>query len=83
MLRRYWITFSPAGIASPLNLGCGITAKSRREAEDMAASMVFPIFGEREIVNMLEDIDVSSLDPDHILPNIGDPASIGVWFPPI
>lgn len=30
---------------------------------------------------MIEDVDVSTLDPEHVLPNTGVPAARGIWFP--
>lgn len=83
MPHRYWVTFVPIGRASPLDLGCGVTAGSWREAREMIRTLVFPLFGEREIVGMLQDVDVGSLDAGHVLPNMGNAASTGIWFPAI
>ncbi len=83
MLHRYWITFAPSGKATSLNLGCGVTATTRGEAVEMVQEKVFPLFGERKIIGIAEDIDVSRLDPGHVLPNIGNPALKGIWFPAI
>lgn len=81
MLRRYWITFAPEGEPSPLNLGCGITAHDQSQAEIFLENEVFPLFGRRSIAQIVEGIDVSTLEENHVRPNMGSPAVIGVWFP--
>lgn len=71
LLHRYWITFLPGTKASLLNLGCGITAASWKEAENILRDKVFSRFGEREISGVIENMDVSSLDPRHVRPKSG------------
>jgi hypothetical protein len=42
------------------------------------------VFRAREmppIIEVIEDVEVSALDPAHVLPNMGDPSQQGVWFP--
>jgi hypothetical protein len=61
--------------------GCGVTGFDaddcwRRIREDVVRD--FPLPPVRDAVF---DIDVSTLDPDWVLPNIGNPAALGVWFP--
>ena len=34
-----------------------------------------------EIKNMIENVDVSTLDAGHVLPNMSPPNIRGVWFP--
>jgi hypothetical protein len=34
-----------------------------------------------EILEVSQDIDVSTLDSGHVLPNIGSVVNRGVWFP--
>jgi hypothetical protein len=81
MLHRYWFTFVSIDKASPLNLGCGATAQSASEAEKMIHELVFPLFGERKINDIVEDIDLDALDQNHVIPNIGNTAVKGIWFP--
>jgi hypothetical protein len=80
-LRRYWITFENLDRLTALNLGCGITAYN---TEDALTLLRGTVFGDKEIPNILdvaEDIDVSTLDENHVLPNIGLVTVRGVWFP--
>lgn len=72
LLRRFW--FQQAGES-----GYGVTAYSR----DAAAALLMQAGYEIDLmsVQMIEDIDVSSLDQNHILPNIGPSNFRGVWYP--
>lgn len=81
MLHRYWLKFTPSTSPSVLNLGCGITAYDKEDAMRIFKAEVVPIFGSREISEITEDIDVSTLDHGHVRPNMGTPSNRGVWFP--
>jgi hypothetical protein len=82
ILRRYWLRFAeqqplPTGV----RLGCGVTALSVEDAlrivqKDVFQGAILPPVGE-----ILEDVDISMLDQDHVAPNMEEPASRGVWFP--
>jgi hypothetical protein len=80
-LRRYWFKFVPRRQPTPLNLGLGITAFDREDAVSIAQMKVFPHARMPEIVTIDEDVDISTLDPKHVLPNIGSVVARGVWFP--
>jgi hypothetical protein len=74
-LRRFWFQ-------ADRGLGIGVTASSEPEARALAeeaASRYLPP-GAR-LTGVIPDIDVSTLDASHVLPNIGPPAVRGVWFP--
>jgi hypothetical protein len=82
--RRYWFRFDVAvADAPPLGvlLGCGVTAHDRADAERLLADRVFGAGGVPGIIQVVEDVDVSALDPSHVRPNMGDPSRRGVWFP--
>lgn len=81
MLHRFWFCLAQSTTPSILNLGCGITAYDEADARDILQERVFSIYGTREILSMMKDVDVSTLDEDHIRPNMGTPAARGVWFP--
>jgi hypothetical protein len=83
-MRRYWFRFAltihdphPIGVL----LGCGVTARDRKDSEQLLAERVFGATTLPSITAVTEDVDVSSLDPGHVLPNMGDPSRRGVWFP--
>lgn len=77
-LRRYWIKFtSPAPVG--LTLGCGVTAFT----EDDARALVSGEFRQAtpNIASIEADVDVSTLDSNHIVPNMGDCTERGIWYP--
>ena len=87
-LRRYWIEFAwpkPEGIVAgrPEPFGFGVTAFSlddaldllRREFFERMESPMPPLRG------VIEDVDVSTLDDDHVRPNMHPPNWRGVWYP--
>lgn len=80
-LRRFWFTFRSPPRFSPLGMGCGVTAQSREEATQILTSTVFAGCSVPIIDSVVEDIDVRTLDQNHVVPNMGQVASRGVWFP--
>jgi hypothetical protein len=52
--------------------------------EDDCWRRVRDVIGDRPVPECREvvlDIDVSTLDPVRVLPGVGNPAVLGVWFP--
>lgn len=76
-LHRFWFTFKNPPPFSVLNLGCGVTAYNH---DDALALINVPATG-LEIDRVIENVQVDSLDPGHVRPNIGDVSQRGVWFP--
>ncbi len=70
-LRRYWF-------AVPGLLGFGVTAYSIDDARFLLEGEGYLIEPDVEVT---VDVDVSTLDPKHILPNAGPSSFRGVWFP--
>ncbi|MBT2117372.1 hypothetical protein KK141_02670 [Dyella sp. LX-66] len=81
MLRRFWFKLSSNGTPSALNIGCGITAYDMNDAWAFLSQDVFPVLGEREVLEVIVDVDVSTLDQRHVIPNMAAPSNRGVWFP--
>jgi hypothetical protein len=80
-LRRYWFEFSvDADLPPGVKRGCGVTAYDLSDALRIVRDRVFG-GAEPPIVKSTEDIDVSTLDPGHVLPNMMPPSNRGVWFP--
>jgi hypothetical protein len=69
-LRRFWFK-------RLVGIGYGVTAYSLEDAEQHLCSSGLP----RDWVTVVEDVDVSLLDPHHVLPNVGAVIFPGVWFP--
>jgi hypothetical protein len=80
-LRRYWISFAGPNIPVGFTMGCGVTALSR----DDALAHLLKVWPAKHdgpaISNVAEDVDLTTLDQKHVLPNIGDVTRRGVWFP--
>jgi hypothetical protein len=80
-LKRYWFSFENLGKPSALNLGCGVTAYGYDDAINLLRERVFAGKELPRIVGCNEDLDVSTLDQKHVLPNIGLVTVRGIWFP--
>lgn len=73
-LRRFWFPLSPG-------LGIGVTAPTEAEARELAEIVRARYHPEAELLAPIVDVDVSRLDADHVLKNMGPTAVRGVWFP--
>jgi hypothetical protein len=83
-MTRFWITFkidTPEGVVPPFPRNYGVTAFDLEDALRLLKEAVFRDRGMYEIESVVPDVDVSALDPDHVLPNIGVPAGRGIWYP--
>jgi hypothetical protein len=82
-LRRFWFTFaaeSEHALPPGVGYGVGVTASSPEEASVMISEA---FFGGKPppIAELIEDVDVSTLDAGHVLPNMDAPLMPGIWFP--
>lgn len=85
-MRRFWITFDAASdtpVPPRMRLGVGVAAESEQAAVALLRDELVPAGGDlppvREIV---ADVDVSTLDEQHVLRNIGVVTWRGIWWPP-
>jgi hypothetical protein len=74
-LKRFWYPATNASI-----MGVGVTAYSRSEAEVLAAHVATEM---RYTLapDPIEDVDVRTLDQNHVVVNMGVSSQRGVWFP--
>jgi hypothetical protein len=72
-LRHYWFPCDPG-------LGIGVTAFSLTEARQLAENALVYLPG-AVITDVVEDVDVETLDEHLVLPNLGPPAVHGIWYP--
>ncbi len=77
---RYWLTFSGLDTPHPINLGCGVTARSYDDAMVLVQA-AFPDLAVGSPATVVENIDISTLDAKHVLPNVGNVLARGVWWP--
>ncbi|MCP3097663.1 hypothetical protein LZ198_02100 [Myxococcus sp. K15C18031901] len=82
MWRRFWFEFE-SGDALPVGtrLGCGVSARDAEDAMVLLRERVFQGSDLPRVLRLVEDVDVSTLDAGHVLPNLGDVRERGVWFP--
>lgn len=74
LLRRYW--FKTKG-----HFDFGVTAYSLEDAKQLVNEAA-RYFGENyELLEIIENVDVRTLDQGHIIPNMGAPNFRGVWYP--
>ncbi|NVM61772.1 hypothetical protein FHW88_000048 [Mucilaginibacter sp. SG538B] len=85
-LTRYWFEFDinvvdgdlPPGIA----VGCGLTAVNYEDALFILQNDIFIGKQIPPVKRYIEDIDISTLESGHVLPNIMTPSVYrGVWYP--
>ncbi len=83
-MNKYWFRFNlTIDQCPPLGtlLGCGVTAASKDEAIQLLKDRVFNTMQFPDIRECTENIDIHTLDRNHVRPNMGDPERFGIWFP--
>ncbi|MDF2233295.1 hypothetical protein P2H44_12100 [Albimonas sp. CAU 1670] len=82
MPRRFWIEFerAPGQVATALH-SFGVTAPSRDAALALIRERAYCGKVPLPVAKIVEDVDVSTLDPNHVLPNMEPPHETGIWFP--
>jgi len=83
-LTRYWIYFdnsNPRTIHNFLSRGCGVTAYDLDDALFVIRKELFDGGELPPVREVVPNIDISTLDEGHIIPNMGIPVDRGVWFP--
>jgi len=80
-LHRFWFKFSPVPTHNSLRSGCGVTAYSYDDAIEILTKTVFLDQEFPGLFSFIKDIDISTLDQNHVIPNMEPPVRRGVWFP--
>ncbi len=85
-LRRYWIEFNipSADVRTEtdlLKIGCGVTGYSLDDCLEIMQQNMLKGSKLPPIKKVIEDVDISTLDTNHVLPNIDLVISRGIWFP--
>lgn len=83
MLTRYWIRFksNEEHEGATILRYCGVTAFDFEDALKMIKRQVIYFDSPQDLVSVVENVDVSELDANHIPPNIGLTCCRGVWYP--
>lgn len=80
-LRRFWFKFQNTTLLpNEVLLGCGVTAATEAEA---ALIIQREVFSDQPLPNytVQPDVDISTLDQRHVVPNMLAPIWEGIWFP--
>jgi len=85
-LTRYWIEFdtNPANWGSLntlLRAGCGVSGFSLDDCLSLIQQQMLKGQSLPPVKRVVEDVDISKLDANHVLPNIGLVVHRGIWFP--
>ena len=72
-MTRYWFK-------TRLRLGIGVTAHTLEDARRMISERL-AIDGFGEIIEIVANVDVRSLDQGHVIPNLGPCSNRGIWYP--
>jgi hypothetical protein len=81
-LVRYWFEFdSTVSSAARLAPRWGVTAWTVEDARGLILGTAR--FGQSlpPVIQLIEDADISTLDQNHVLPNIAAPNEMGIWYP--
>ena len=81
---RYWFEFDfeeYTSVPPGTRIGCGVTSFDYEDALNILRQKVFNNNVLAPIIHLVENVNVSTLDASHVLPNIGLPNLRGVWFP--
>lgn len=85
IMTRFWFEFDLRNMRyyhqSLMARGCGVTAFSKFQALQLLQEKVFLGSEIPPILNCIENVDVSALDNNHVLPNMGIPVNFGIWYP--
>jgi hypothetical protein len=82
MLRRFWFEFDvEASRDAATRLGVGVTALDEARARSVIQQRIFHGGALPPVRKLLCDVDISTLDPGHVRPNMGNPVASGIWFP--
>jgi hypothetical protein len=74
LLRRYWFKTKELH-------GVGVTAYSLEDAKSLVKEVVTYVDWDFDELEIIENVDIRSLDEGHVLPNMGAPNFRGVWYP--
>lgn len=81
---RYWIEFDLegwTGIRSPLEVCFGVTAYDTADALRLIQERILHGEALPAVRSVIEDVDVSTLEPNHVRINIGVTIWRGIWYP--
>ena len=79
-MTRYWIEFDEIAVPYAI-LTYGVSAYNYEDALYLIRKKALKNKDLPEVKKVIENIDVSTLDADHVLINMYPPNWRGIWFP--
>jgi hypothetical protein len=73
-LTRYWFRLRDS-------LGYGVTAYSVEDARHLLKEAGLEPHLDSDVIEILHDVDIRSVDQQHVVVNMGPPNFRGVWYP--
>ena len=78
-LTRFWFEFAnPSEPHFPSRFG--VTAWTYDDALTILRDAI-PVWNQFQLTQSISDVDIQTLDPNHVLPNMGTCSVRGIWFP--
>lgn len=75
LLRTYWIQ------SSEISHGLGVTAFSEDDAFRLLREAGYGLSPSDPAIHVIEGIQVSELDQNHVVPNMGPVVFRSIWYP--
>jgi hypothetical protein len=79
-IKTFWITFISNSLPSLFQKGCGVSAVDEFEALSIINSNKMVILYTSGVDN-IKPINIDDVEKNHILPNVGNFAVRGIWYP--
>jgi len=77
LLTRFWLEFTST---SPYPVRFGVTAYSLEDALYLLKQQA-ALGHNLAPTSVVENVDIRTLDPNHVRPNMAPPSQRGIWYP--
>lgn len=74
-------SLTPYWFKTKNELGFGITAFSEEDAKVLLTDAATTIGKDYEVLEIIPNVDIHTLDQNHVIPNMASPNVRGVWYP--
>jgi hypothetical protein len=78
-LTRYWFEFADLS-ESTIHQCFGVTAWTHDDAISLLSRLI-PNWKQFQLNQIISNVDISTLDTNHVRPNMGVCTVRGIWFP--
>ena len=74
LIRRFWFETN-------IYYGIGVSAYSLDDAKNLIEQMLPSLNFNKEVIDVIEDVNIRTLDQHHVIPNMGLVNLRGIWYP--